>query len=130
VQEENFVPKREPRENEREKEAVRGAEISGADRSTKVETQAPEPEFPVTPLTIWIDKKEAYRIYDRFDESELEQLPDGNFLAHCAYPLDEWVYSLILWFGPSAKVLEPKFIRDEVIRRIRKMSEQYGLGGQ
>jgi len=27
-------------------------------------------------------------------------------------------------------VLEPKFIRDEVIRRIRKMSEQYGLGGQ
>lgn len=82
-------------------------------------------EFPVTPLTIWIDKKEAYRIYDRFDESELEQLPDGNFIARCAYPLDEWVYSLILWFGPSAKVLEPEFIRVEVQNRIRQMMEIY-----
>ena len=119
VQENTFVPKQERKENRKEnlKESV---EING---STDVESRTQEPEFPVTPLTIWIDKREAYRIYDRFDESELEQLPDGNFLAHCAYPLDEWVYSLILWFGPSAKVLEPEFIRDEVIRRIRKMSE-------
>jgi len=126
VQENTFVPKQERKENRKEilKESV---EING---STDVESRTQEPEFPVTSLTIWIDKREAYRIYDRFDESELEQLPDGNFLAHCAYPLDEWVYSLILWFGPSAKVLEPEFIRDEVIRRIRKMSEQYGLGGE
>lgn len=122
VREETFVPKREPRENEWEKETVTGEEN---DISTKVEQQAPEQEFPVIPLTIWIDKKEAYRIYDRFDESELEQLPDGNFLAHCAYPLDEWVYSLILWFGPSAKVLEPESIREEVRNRIKKMVEIY-----
>ena len=119
VNEETFVPKKEPVE-----------EIGETNNSTVVEhrdgglenTQA---EFPVTPLTIWIDKKEAYRIYDRFDESELELLPDGNYLAHCAYPLDEWVYSLILWFGPSAKVLEPEFIRTEIQNRIKKMVENY-----
>jgi len=115
VQTETFVPKREP-------VLLHSAKTDG---STSVESQAQEQEFPVTPLTIWIDKKEAYRIYDRFDESELEQLPDGNFLAHCAYPLDEWVYSLILWFGPSAKVLEPEFIREEVQNRIKKMMENY-----
>ena len=125
VQEETFVPKREPSLLQKD-EIVGEAEKSAKTVvSTKVECQTPEPEFPVTPLTIWIDKKEAYRIYDRFDESELEQLPDGNFLAHCAYPLDEWVYSLILWFGPSAKVLEPEFIRDEVHERIKKMMENY-----
>lgn len=111
VREETFVPKKE-----------KSAETND---STIVEPQAPEPEFPVTPLTIWIDKKEAYRVYDRFDESELTQLPDGNFLARCAYPLDEWVYSLILWFGPSAKVLEPEFIRTEVQNRIQRMAENY-----
>ena len=52
-------------------------------------------------------------------------MPDGNFLARCAYPLDEWVYSLILWFGPSAKVLEPEFIREEVQNRIKQMVENY-----
>lgn len=125
VQEETFVPKREPsllQKDELAEEAAKGAK-SGC--STGVEIQNREPEFPVTPLTIWIDKKEAYRVYDRFDEAELEQLPDGNFLAHCAYPLDEWVYSLILWFGPSAKVLEPEFIREEVQNRIKKMMENY-----
>ncbi len=115
VQTETFVPKREP-------VLLHSAKTDG---STSVEPQVQEQEFPVTPLTIWIDKKEAYRIYDRFDESELEQLPDGNFLAHCAYPLDEWVYSLILWFGPSAKVLEPEFIREEAQDRIKKMMENY-----
>lgn len=87
--------------------------------------ESSQPEFPVTPLTVWIDKKEAYRIYDRFDESELELLPNGNFLVHCAYPLDEWVYSLILWFGPSARVLEPEFVREEMENRIKKMMENY-----
>ena len=117
VQEETFVPKKEQAEKWEER-----AEINC---STAVEMQMQEPEFQVTPLILWIDKKEAYRVYDRFDESELTQLPDGNFLARCAYPLDEWVYSLILWFGPSAKVLEPEFIREEVQNRIKQMVENY-----
>ena len=128
VQEETFVPKRESpllQKNEVAGETVKVEKYAETEGSTNVECQTSEPEFPVTPLTIWIDKKEAYLIYDRFDESELEQLPDGSFLAHCAYPLDEWVYSLILWFGPSAKVLEPDFIREEVQNRIKKMMENY-----
>ena len=125
VQEETFVPKREPSLLQKNEVAGEAEKSVKTDRSTKVEHQTPEQGFPVTPLTIWIDKKEAYRIYDRFDESELEQLQDGNFLAHCVYPLDEWVYSLILWFGPSAKVLEPDFIREEVQNRIKKMMENY-----
>lgn len=113
VLEETFVPKRESVEN------MENDGFSSGD------FQWQEQEFPVIPLSIWIDKKEAYRVYDRFDESEIEQLPDGNFIARCAYPLDEWVYSLILWFGPSAKVLEPEFIRVEVKKRINKMVENY-----
>ena len=125
VQAETFVPKREPALLQKDEVAGKAEKSVEMHDSTRVELRTQEQEFPVTPLTIWIDKKEAYRIYDRFDESELEQLPDGNFLAHCAYPLDEWVYSLILWFGPSAKVLEPEFIRDEVQDRIKKMMENY-----
>lgn len=131
VQEEMFVPK---------KENTSGAEENvkkvGLNTSTAVETQpdgkeqivqtdTAAPESSVTPLNLWIDKREAYRIYDRFDESELEVLPDGNFLVHCAYPLDEWVYSQVLWFGPSAKVLEPEHIRVEVQKRIKQMLENY-----
>jgi len=121
VQEETFTPKKEHLDKAADN-SEKSAETNG---SSVVESQLSEQEFQVTSLTLWIDKKEAYRIYDRFDESELEQLPDGNFLVRCAYPLDEWVYSLILWFGPSAKVLEPEFIRTEVQNRIKRLMEIY-----
>ncbi len=76
-------------------------------------------------ITMWIDKKEAYRVYDRFAESEIEVLGDGNFMVRIAYPLDEWVYGLILSFGPSAKVLEPSEIREEIRKRITDMQRRY-----
>ena len=76
-------------------------------------------------ITMWIDKREAYRVYDRFGESNIEVLEDGNFMVRVAYPLDEWVYSLILSFGASAKVLEPPEIREEIKRRITDMQKNY-----
>ncbi len=76
-------------------------------------------------ITMRIDKKEAYRVYDRFCESDIEILEDGNFMVRVAYPLDEWVYSLILSFGASAKVLEPLEIREEIRRRIVDMQKNY-----
>lgn len=82
-------------------------------------------ESPLTPITVWIDKREAYRVYDRFDESELTLLPDGNFLVKLAYPLDDWVYGVVLSFGPSAKVLEPEHVRVEVKRRVEAMCRNY-----
>lgn len=80
---------------------------------------------PFTKITLWIDRKEAYRVYDRFDDSELEVLQSGDFLARVNYVVDDWVYGLILSFGPSAKVLEPPHIRQEVQRRIAAMLENY-----
>ena len=89
-------------------------------------TKVPTSEAnPFTEITLWIDKKEAYRVYDRFDDSELEVLETGDFLARVNYVVDDWVYGLILSFGPSAKVLEPPHIRQEVQRRIAAMLEKY-----
>lgn len=78
-----------------------------------------------TVVTLWIDKKEAYRIYDRFDESETQILEDGNFLIHLDYRMDDWVYGMILSFGASAKVLTPESVKQEIKRRIGEMWQQY-----
>ncbi|MDE6387308.1 MAG: YafY family transcriptional regulator [Lachnospiraceae bacterium] len=80
----------------------------------------PEPE-----IILWIDKREAYRIYDRFDEDEITVLPDGHFEVHYRCTLDDWVYGLILSFGPSAIVLEPKSVRTEIQKRIAEMGRLY-----
>ena len=72
-----------------------------------------------------VDKKEAYRVYDRFEEDEITVLPEGDFQICIKYPLDDWTYGLILSFGPSAKVLEPEFVREEIARRIGEMAKKY-----
>lgn len=78
-----------------------------------------------TEILFEIEQKEAYRVYDRFNEEEITVLPDGNFQIRIHYPLDDWTYGLILSFGSSAKVLEPAFVREELIRRIREMQKIY-----
>ena len=72
-----------------------------------------------------VARKEAYRVYDRFDEEEITILPDGDFRICMRCLLDDWFYVLILSFGPSAKVLEPAFVREEMMRRIQDMQKNY-----
>lgn len=92
----------------------------GAVPDNNVSGTPPEPE-----IVLRIDKREAYRIYDRFDEEEITVLPDGHFEVHYHCTLDDWVYGMILSFGPSAKVLEPPYVKEEILRRIREMGRVY-----
>ncbi|MDO4304820.1 MAG: YafY family protein [Bacillota bacterium] len=93
-------------------------EVSEDQELCSREKDAPE-------IVLLIDKKEAYRIYDRFDEEEITVLPEGDFQVRMHCPLDDWGYGLILSFGPSAKVIEPREAREELLRRIALMKEQY-----
>lgn len=135
VSEEIFVPREEKVRKEVQQEV--GQEIPGAEGTEQsvmqstgtagadvIKAATSENEF-CTEIILWIDKKEAYRVYDRFDDSELEVLETGDFLVHVNYVVDDWVYGLILSFGPSTKVLEPPHIRQEVQRRIAVMLENY-----
>lgn len=79
----------------------------------------------VTEVSVLIDKKEAYRVYDRFGDSDIEVLENGDFLVHFKYILDDWVYGLILSFGASAKVLSPQYVKNEIKERIECMCRQY-----
>ena len=112
VSEETFSP------GEREK--------SQAEDEQFANIAAPKEDYiEPTNITIWIDRKEAYRIYDRFEEEEITVLPDGNFKVQMNCILDDWIYGMILSFGPSAQVLKPKFVRQEIQKRIKKMHKKY-----
>lgn len=72
-----------------------------------------------------IDKKEAYRVYDRFEEEEITVLPEGDFLITMDCLLDDWVYGFILSFGPSAKVISPEAVKEKMAEKIREMYRNY-----
>lgn len=85
----------------------------------------PKYNIPCPEIVFRVDKKEAYRVYDRFMEEEITVLPEGDFLIKIKYPLDDWTYGLILSFGASAKVIEPEWVREELVRRIEELLERY-----
>lgn len=67
----------------------------------------------------------AYRVYDEFDENEIVKNADGSFEVTVSYPEDEWVYGYILSFGSFIEVLEPKHIKDIIIKRLEETLKQY-----
>ncbi|MDE7187259.1 MAG: YafY family transcriptional regulator [Lachnospiraceae bacterium] len=81
----------------------------------------------LTMLTLLIDKSEAFRVYDRFEEEEITVLENGDFLIHVEYLMDEWVYGVIFSFGAAAEVLEPEAVKQEVLRRLKKMQLRYEM---
>lgn len=85
-----------------------------------------ETDGAFTEIILCIDKKEAYRIYDRFEEEEITVLPQGDFEIRFDCWVDDWVYGLILSFGPSAELISPEWMRRELEERIQRMAHRYG----
>lgn len=124
VLEETFEPGQRHKEETGECSGQKEIGESGKIGPLRESCKAVKPELPE--ILFRIDRKEAYRVYDRFEEDEITVLPQGDFEIRMRCPVDDWVYGLILSFGPSARVLEPDWVREELEIRIRKMGEVYG----
>ena len=76
-------------------------------------------------LKLWVDAGQAYRVYDEFEPEDIERLKDGSFLIRAAYPEDDWVYGLILSFGPAMTVLQPLSVRRVIQAKLSQTLENY-----
>lgn len=115
-----------------------GMEAAGEPEADRKPQNAVEPEADREPhntmeqnamdeIVFRIDRKEAYRVYDRFEEDEITVTSRGDFEIRMCCSVDDWVFGLILSFGPSATVLGPEWVREELEKRIRQMAEIYGV---
>lgn len=75
-------------------------------------------------LVLQIDKCLAYRVYDEFDELEITN-ESKNFIVKVELPLNDWIYGYILSFGEHIKVLEPSYVKKEIIDKLNKSINNY-----
>ena len=40
-------------------------------------------------------------------------------------PLDEWVYGYLLSFGENVEVISPKYVRDELYKKLQNSMKNY-----
>jgi len=83
-----------------------------------------EPTLPdFINVRIFVSQNAKYRIYDEFAESDIAVNEDGS-LTLCT-TLGPWIYDYILSYGAAIEVLEPQYIRDELLIRIEKIKNKY-----
>lgn len=63
----------------------------------------------------------AYRALDEFGESEICQNPDGSFDIAATLPESKWLIGYLLSFGADVRILEPKYLRDQVCQQAKNI---------
>ncbi len=89
------------------------------------ETIEKKTDFKTIKLELEIAKEMAYRVYDEFEKETITKKENGDFLINIEYPENDWVYGYILSFGEYAKVLAPKYAKEIVKQRVKKMAKKY-----
>jgi len=74
-------------------------------------------------VRLFISQNAKYRIYDEFAESDIKVNEDGSLTLRTALGL--WIYDYILSYGTAVEVLEPQYIRDELLERVEKIKNKY-----
>lgn len=83
-----------------------------------------KPEQTVT-LKMKFAPELAYRVYDEYDDCNIETLEDGSLMATATYPYDEWVIGHILSYGSAVELVEPEHLRHEIGKRAKMIAGKY-----
>ena len=67
----------------------------------------------------------TYRVFDEFDEEDIERQSDGSFIVRATWPEDNWVYGYVLSYGEYGEVLEPEHLREIIKTKTHKMLGKY-----
>ncbi|MFZ5352855.1 MAG: helix-turn-helix transcriptional regulator [Bacillota bacterium] len=78
-------------------------------------------------LLLRFSSRARVRVEDNFNEDEITVNADGTLDVKVTYPEDEWVYGMIMSYGPDVKVLEPGYIRESIIERSKKVIDLYNF---
>lgn len=67
----------------------------------------------------------AYRVYDEFEENNVQQNSDNSFTVTIDLPEDLWLYGFLLSFGSGVKVLEPESVKEALLARAKEVENLY-----
>lgn len=79
----------------------------------------------LTSVILKIDASMAFRLFDEFSESDIEELVDGSFLVKVTIPMGDWIYGYIMSYGEFIEVLEPQAIRETIAKKYAEGLKKY-----
>lgn len=62
-------------------------------------------------IVLLFSKEIAYRVYDEFDETEIEYQKNGDLIVSAEMPVDTWLIGYLLSFGTQVEIIEPTYLK-------------------
>lgn len=89
--------------------------------------------YPKTPeesqvyhkIVLLFPKNMGYRVYDEFDEEQIEHKDNGDLVVTTSMPIDAWLISYLLSFGAQVELLEPKYLQKVLVKQARSICDKY-----
>ena len=66
----------------------------------------------------------AYRVYDEFEGSEIEETENGDLMVSAEMPEDNWLIGYLLSFGTQVTVIEPTYLQKVLADAAKKIYEK------
>ncbi|MGL6201284.1 MAG: helix-turn-helix transcriptional regulator [Lachnospiraceae bacterium] len=76
-------------------------------------------------LVLEFTKEAAYRAYDDFAAEEITKRADGSLLVDSKAVFEPGFYDYLLSLGKGVRVIEPEFVKDELLKLIEEIKNNY-----
>lgn len=76
-------------------------------------------------ITLRFPKEMAYRVYDEFDENDIQRKENGDLIVSAKMPEDAWLTGFLLSFGTQVEILSPVSLRQALAEQARLIYEKY-----
>ena len=82
-------------------------------------------ESQMIKLKLRIDSEMAYRVYDEFNENDVEKQPDGSFIITTTFSDSNWLYGYLFSYRKYIEIIEPKNIREKIKEEAQSILEKH-----
>ncbi len=76
-------------------------------------------------VTLRFPKEMAYRVYDEFDETQIERQENDGFIVSAKMPEDAWLTGFLLSFGTQVEILSPDSLKAILAEQAKNIYEKY-----
>ena len=75
-------------------------------------------------ITLRFPKEMAFRVYDEFDETQVQRQANGDLIVSANMPEDAWLIGFLLSFGTQVDILSPAYLKEVIAEQARLIYEK------
>ena len=75
-------------------------------------------------ITLRFPKEMTYRVYDEFDETQIQRQDNGDLIVSARMSADKWLVGFLLSFGIQVDVLSPAHLKNALAQQARLIYEK------